>query len=112
MQRRRFLTQAVAATGAGLAAVGMPAVAQGTPSVRWRMSTGWPKSLDAIYGSAEELCRRVSELTQGKFEIRAFPGGEIVPYCARLKKKAVSSSDAVPCVRTRPSRPGCCSSNC
>ena len=85
MQRRRFLTQAAAVTGAGLAAVGMPAIAQGTPSVRWRMSTGWPKSLDAIYGSAEELCQRVSQLTGGKFEIRAFPGGEIVPYAQNME---------------------------
>mgnify|MGYP001420078641 CR=1 FL=1 len=69
MQRRRFLTQAAAATGAGLAAVGLPAVAQDAPTVRWRMSTGWPKSLDALYGSAEALCRRVGELTNGKFEI-------------------------------------------
>jgi len=80
MQRRRFLTQAAAAAGAGLAAASLPAAAQGTPSVRWRMSTGWPKSLDEMYGSAEELCQRVSELTEGKFEIRPFPGGELVPY--------------------------------
>ncbi len=85
MQRRRFLTQAAAATGAGLAAVGLPARAQSTPSVRWRMSTGWPKSLDTIYGSAEELCKRVSELTEGKFEIRAFPGGELVPYAQNME---------------------------
>ncbi len=85
MQRRRFLTQAAAATGAGLAAVGLPAVAQDAPTVRWRMSTGWPKSLDALYGSADELCRRVGELTGGKFEIRAFPGGEIVPYAQNME---------------------------
>ena len=48
------------------------------------MSTGWPKSLDTIYGSAEALCKRVSELTEGKFEIRAFPGGELVPYAQNM----------------------------
>ncbi|NYT70417.1 TRAP transporter substrate-binding protein [Pusillimonas noertemannii] len=85
MQRRRFLTQAAAAAGAGLAAAGLPAVAQGTPSVRWRMSTGWPKSLDEMYGSADALCKRVSELTEGKFEIRAFPGGELVPYAQNME---------------------------
>lgn len=84
MQRRRFLTQAAAAAGAGLAVAGLPAVAQETPSVRWRMSTGWPKSLDEMYGSAEELCKRVGELTNGKFEIRAFPGGELVPYAQNM----------------------------
>src|SRR5690606_38740900 len=85
MQRRRFLTQAAAAAGAGLAAAGLPAVAQGTPSVRWRMSTGWPKSLDEMYGSADALCKRVSELTEGKFEIRAFPAGELVPYAQNME---------------------------
>lgn len=79
MQRRRFLSRAAAMSGAGLAAVAMPAVAQSSPSVKWRMSTSWPKSLNTIYGSADELCKRVAALTDGKFDIRAFPGGEIVP---------------------------------
>jgi TRAP-type mannitol/chloroaromatic compound transport system substrate-binding protein len=79
MQRRRFLNQAAGVAGVGAAAIAVPAIAQTPPTVRWRMSTSWPKSLDSIYGSAEELCKRVGELTEGKFEIRAFPGGEIVP---------------------------------
>lgn len=84
MQRRRFLAQAAGAAGAGLATLGMPAVAQSAPSVRWRMSTSWPKSLDTIYGSAEDLCKRVAQLTEGKFEIRAFPGGELVPAAQNM----------------------------
>ena len=79
MQRRRFLNTAAGAAGAGLAAVATPALAQNSPTVRWRMSTSWPKSLDSIYTSVEELCKRVGEVTDGKFEIRPFPGGEIVP---------------------------------
>lgn len=77
MQRRRFLTQAAAGVGSAIAV--SPALAQSSPTVRWRMSTSWPKSLDAMYGSAEELARRVSALTDGKFDIRVFPAGEIVP---------------------------------
>jgi len=76
MKRRSFL----AVSGLGAAALAAPAVAEGLPSVRWRMSAGWPKNLDTIYGSAERLAARVKELTQGKFEIRVFPGGELVPY--------------------------------
>ena len=79
MQRRRFLNRAAGAAGVSLAAVATPAIAQGLPTVRWRMSTSWPKSLDSIYTSVEELCKRVGEVTDGKFEIRPFPGGEIVP---------------------------------
>jgi TRAP-type mannitol/chloroaromatic compound transport system substrate-binding protein len=77
MERRNFITRAAATAGVG--ALSLPAMAQGTPSVRWRMSTGWPKSLDTLYGSADELCKRVGELTDGKFEIRCFAGGEIIP---------------------------------
>jgi TRAP-type mannitol/chloroaromatic compound transport system substrate-binding protein len=78
MQRRKFLTQA--GTTAALAGLAIPAMAQGTKQqVKWRMSTSWPKSLDTIYGSAEEFCKRVGELTEGGFEIRPFAGGEIVP---------------------------------
>ena len=77
MQRRGFLGKA-AVVGASAAACVSTAV-QAQPVVRWRMSTSWTKSLDNMYGSAEQLCKRVAELSGGRFEIRAFPGGEIVP---------------------------------
>jgi TRAP-type mannitol/chloroaromatic compound transport system substrate-binding protein len=43
------------------------------------MASSYPKSLDTIYGAAEVLAKRIAELTQGRFEIRVFAGGEIVP---------------------------------
>ena len=79
MQRRRFLTKTATVAGAGLAAMAAPVVAQSNPQIKWRMATSWPKSLDTMYGSAEELCKRVGEITEGKFDIRIFAGGEIVP---------------------------------
>ncbi len=85
MQRRRFLTHAAMATGAGLTLAAKPALAQDLPTVRWRMSTGWPKSLDNVWGSVEGLCNRVKELTGGKFEIRPFPGNELVPYAQNME---------------------------
>src|SRR5205814_5983099 len=48
-------------------------------TVRWRLAASWPKSLDTLFGSIEDLCRRVSGLTEKKFEIQPFAGGEIVP---------------------------------
>ncbi|MDB5796863.1 MAG: transporter substrate-binding protein [Paucimonas sp.] len=77
MQRRSFVKRAAGA--AALATVSGAAFAQSAASVKWRMSTGWPKSLDTVYGSADDMCKRVAELTEGKFEIRPFAGGEIVP---------------------------------
>lgn len=75
MQRRRFLAVAGAA-GAALAA---PAVAQESPTVRWRMPSSFPRSLDTVWGAAEAVTAHVAELTDGKFSIRAFSAGEIVP---------------------------------
>ena len=74
MDRRKLLQGT--ALGAALAT---PALAQTAPQLRWRMATAWPRSLDTLYGSAEALCRRVGQLSEGRFEIRPFPGGELVP---------------------------------
>ncbi|MBK1716398.1 TRAP transporter substrate-binding protein [Thiocystis violacea] len=76
MQRRDFLKSAgVGAVAAGLS---LPARAE-TPAIKWRMASSFPKSLDTIYGGGETLAKRVAELTDGRFEIRVFAGGEIVP---------------------------------
>ena len=45
----------------------------------WLPASSFPKSLDTIYGASETLAKRVAQLTDGKFNIRVFPGGEIVP---------------------------------
>ena len=43
------------------------------------MATSWPKSLDTIFGGAETISKRVSEMTNGRFTITPFAAGEIVP---------------------------------
>ncbi|HYG45867.1 MAG TPA: TRAP transporter substrate-binding protein DctP [Bordetella sp.] len=75
MQRRRFLTLA----GAGGAALAAPAVAQEAPAINWRMPSSFPRSLDTVWGAAEFLCAQVAALTDGKFKIRPFSAGELVP---------------------------------
>jgi TRAP-type mannitol/chloroaromatic compound transport system substrate-binding protein len=77
LERRSFLTRA----GVGLAAgaLAAPAGAQSQPSIQWRMASSFPKSLDTLFGAAEMIARRVSDLTEGRFQIRVFAGGEIVP---------------------------------
>lgn len=76
MQRRDFLK--TAGVGAAAAGLSLPARAEG-PAIKWRMASSFPKSLDTIYGGGETLSKRVAELTDGRFEIRVFAGGEIVP---------------------------------
>ncbi|RAU22056.1 ABC transporter substrate-binding protein [Paramagnetospirillum kuznetsovii] len=77
MQRRKFLT--TAAVGAAASTIAAPAIAQTMPEVKWRLASSFPKSLDTIYGGGEVLAKRVAEATDGKFQIRVFAGGEIVP---------------------------------
>lgn len=76
MKRRAFLTSAGLGIAAGAASA--PALAQ-APQIRWRMASSFPKSLDTLYGTAEQIATRVSRLTEGRFEIRVFAAGEIVP---------------------------------
>lgn len=77
MERRSFIKKA--AVGASVGAVAAPALAQAQPTINWRLASSFPKSLDTIYGAAEVLSKRVAQLTNGKFNIRVFAGGEIVP---------------------------------
>src|SRR4051794_34781250 len=84
MERRSFLKKATAGFAGAAATVAAPAIAQSQPTITWRMATSWPKSLDTLYGGAELVAKRVGELTDGKFTIRAFAAGEIVPGLAVL----------------------------
>jgi TRAP-type mannitol/chloroaromatic compound transport system substrate-binding protein len=79
MKRRSFLKKAAVGLAAG--GVAAPAIAQtaAQPAVSWRMASSFPKSLDTLFGSAEELVKRVAAATDNKFQIRLFAGGEIVP---------------------------------
>jgi TRAP-type mannitol/chloroaromatic compound transport system substrate-binding protein len=77
ISRRHF----AGAAAAGLAtAAAAPALAQQTSeTVRWRLTSSFPKNLDTLYGAAQTICRVVGELTDGKFVIQPFAAGEIVP---------------------------------
>src|SRR6188768_3483438 len=77
MKRRDFLK--VSAAGAAATAVASPAIAQSAPEVKWRLTSSFPKSLDTIYGGAEQVSKYVSDMTDGKFQIQVFAAGEIVP---------------------------------
>ncbi len=77
MKRRKFL--AALGTGAAVAAIAKPAIAQSMPELKWRLTASWPKSLDTLFGACTTIAKYVSEATDGKFQIQTFAGGEIVP---------------------------------
>jgi TRAP-type mannitol/chloroaromatic compound transport system substrate-binding protein len=77
MERRSFVH------GAGLAGVlaaGVaPAIVHAQANIRWRLASSFPKSLDTIFGAADEFARQVSAMTGGKFQISTHAGGELMP---------------------------------
>ena len=97
MQRREFLEKLM--VGAGAAAAGAtlagcegpqprpPAADQGGEgpgivtgqNIQWRMASSFPRSLDTIFGAGEYLAQRIAAMTDGAFQIRVYPAGEIVP---------------------------------
>lgn len=47
------------------------------PSVRWRMATSWPKSLQILFEAADLFCQQVNIMTRGRFVITPYAAGEL-----------------------------------
>src|SRR6185369_12361154 len=79
--RRRDILKVGTKASAGLIAVSVaaPAIAQSQPELRWRMASSYPKTLDTLSGTAEQIVKRVAEITDSRFKIQLFAPGEIVP---------------------------------
>ena len=76
MKRRNFMQGAALATvGSALAT---PAIAQSEPAVKWRLTAHVPKSMKILWDAGEHLSKRVSDATDGKFQIQLFSAGELV----------------------------------
>ncbi|MFD1796275.1 twin-arginine translocation signal domain-containing protein [Paracoccus aurantiacus] len=99
LDRRRFLTHATigGASAAAASTLAAPAIAQEMPTINWRMTSSFPKSLDTIYGGAEVLSQMVSDATDGKFKIQVFAAGELVPG---LQAADAASEGTVDCCHT------------
>jgi TRAP-type mannitol/chloroaromatic compound transport system substrate-binding protein len=82
MKRRDILKSGLVL--AGTTALAAPAIAQSAPSIRWRLTSSFPKSLDTIYGGGEFFAERVNKLTDGKFNIRVFAAGDLMPAFSAL----------------------------
>lgn len=68
----------VAAPAAAPAAPAAPAVITGE-TVRWRMATSFPKSLETLHGCAVKFSETVKALSGGKFEVSVHAAGELIP---------------------------------
>ncbi len=77
MKRRVFLKNSGMA---GILATGTaPAIIHAQEQIRWRLASSFPKSLDTIFGAAEDFSKNVSDASGGKFEISVHAAGELVP---------------------------------
>ena len=79
MDKRTFLKQAAVGAAGSAAILGAPAVIGQSPAVRWRLTSGFPKALDTLYGVSEVFAKQVSLMTGGKFQISTHASGELVP---------------------------------
>ena len=76
MERRKFIHGAGIA---GVLAAGTAPAVHAQAAIRWRLASSFPKSLDTIYGGAEDMAKRVSDMTGGKFQISVAAAGELMP---------------------------------
>lgn len=76
MERRSFIKHAGLA---GILTAGAAPAVMAQQTVRWRLASSFPNSLDTIFGAANVFAQKVKEATNGKFEISVHAGGELIP---------------------------------
>ena len=74
VSRRTFARLAAAST----AVVASPAIAQ-QATVKWRLTSSFPKSIEGLWNASPTVAKFVNEMSDGKFVIDTFASGEIVP---------------------------------
>jgi TRAP-type mannitol/chloroaromatic compound transport system substrate-binding protein len=84
LKRRTFVRGAAVGAVAGFASAcgekkSGGAAAPSERRVRWRLASSFPKGLDTIFGAADVLAKRVEALSGGRFQIRPYAAGELVP---------------------------------
>ena len=90
MERRKFLTKtalgAIGTTALNACNSSTPTdttvpktvnINVSQPSIRWRMATSWPKSLQILFEAADLLCQQVNRMTNGRFVITPYAAGEL-----------------------------------
>jgi TRAP-type mannitol/chloroaromatic compound transport system substrate-binding protein len=77
MDRRSFIKKAGLAAGGATVALAAPAIAQTSPEIKWRLTSGFPKTV-LFFNPADTLAKAVAEMTDNKFQIQTFQNGEII----------------------------------
>lgn len=78
MKRRTFIRTAASATASVAAAsFAAPAIAQGR--FKWKLITAWPKNFPAIGTGTQRIADSISEMSDGRLQVKVYGGGELVP---------------------------------
>jgi TRAP-type mannitol/chloroaromatic compound transport system substrate-binding protein len=76
MDRRSLIKNAGIA---GVLAAGIAPAVHAQATIRWRLASSFPKSLDTIFGAADVFAAKVKAMSGGKFEISTHAAGELMP---------------------------------
>ena len=78
-----FVAALIVLPGCGQRPVGSDtgalAVASPPPTVEWKLVTTWPKNLPALGTAPERLAQSVQAMSAGRFTIKVYAAGELVP---------------------------------
>ena len=77
MERRKFVRSAGLA--GVLAAGSAPAIVHAQTTLRWRIASSFPKSLDTLFGVCDVFAKHMSDMSGGKFVITTHAAGELMP---------------------------------
>lgn len=80
MKRRSFLKAgAIGATATATATASFPTPAISQGRLRWKMITTWPKNFPGLGMAANRIGKQITEMSDGRLEVKVFGAGEIVP---------------------------------
>ncbi|MCW5635018.1 MAG: twin-arginine translocation signal domain-containing protein [Rubrivivax sp.] len=82
MERRSFVQGAGIA---GVLAAGLAPAVHAQATIRWRLSSSFPKSLDTLYGQSEIFAKHVRDMSGGRFQISVHGPGELVPAFGKVE---------------------------
>ncbi len=92
MDRRSFLkTTGVAAGATATSAFAKPAIAQGVKELKLVMA--WPKGFPGLGTAPDRFARRFEAATEGRYKIRIYGGGELVPALKGLDAVQEGTAD-------------------
>ncbi len=75
---RRLLVRGAGLAGI-LAAGTSPAIVHAQTTIRWRIASSFPKSLDTLFGVCDVFSKHVSDMTGGKCTITTHAANELMP---------------------------------